>query len=194
MGQGRASLNEPGPNHSGVRDGGPWQGCSRVFVRSSCPRLRHTSAALVNFQNKTTLFCQFFIFSEAVKKQQDKSHKSDVRTSNTEVAGCHTLPPTRSPPSLLPLRVVLLPLRVVLDIAQEALASLLNTHLEGDDFLGHLLPLDPNCGDFFDKFRDGILMCRLVCLALPGSIGDRSAYRRCRLVVCSLLSLDRFFL
>ncbi|CAN0104451.1 unnamed protein product, partial [Sphacelaria rigidula] len=63
------------------------------------------------------------------------------------------------------------------DAIQEWLASYLNTHLEGGTFLGRLLPLDPNGADVLDRFHDGILLCRLVCLAFPDSIGDSNAYR-----------------
>ncbi|CAM9608766.1 unnamed protein product [Ectocarpus fasciculatus] len=48
----------------------------------------------------------------------------------------------------------------------------LNAHLVGDSFLTHLMPLDPGGADLFDSFKDGVLMCRIVCLAIPGSIAD----------------------
>ncbi|CAM9488797.1 unnamed protein product [Scytosiphon promiscuus] len=51
-------------------------------------------------------------------------------------------------------------------------ASHLNAHLVGDPFVTHLMPLDPGGTNFFDSFKDGVLMCRLVCLAIPGSIAD----------------------
>ncbi|CAM9256587.1 unnamed protein product, partial [Hapterophycus canaliculatus] len=51
-------------------------------------------------------------------------------------------------------------------------ASHLNAHLVGDPFVTHLMPLDPGGTDFFESFKDGVLMCRLVCLAIPGSIAD----------------------
>ena len=54
---------------------------------------------------------------------------------------------------------------------QAVFASHLNAHLMGDPFLKHILPLDPGGADFFDSFKDGVLMCRIVCLAIPGSIG-----------------------
>lgn len=65
---------------------------------------------------------------------------------------------------------------------QESFASHLNAHLGGDLFLEHLLPLDPKGADLFKKFHDGVLMCRLVCLAIPGAIG-RSLGTKCQLVV-----------
>ncbi|CAN0546130.1 unnamed protein product, partial [Laminaria digitata] len=55
---------------------------------------------------------------------------------------------------------------------QVAFACHLNRYLLGDPFLKHLLPLDSGGGDFFNKFHDGLLMCRLVCLAIPGSVGE----------------------
>lgn len=66
-------------------------------------------------------------------------------------------------------------------------ASHLNAHLVGDPFLKHIVPLDPGGADFFDSFRDGVLMCRIVCLAIPGSIGasaDLKPWWGCSL--CSL--------
>ena len=54
---------------------------------------------------------------------------------------------------------------------QVAFARHLNRYLLGDPFLAHLLPLDSGGGDFLSKFHDGVLMCRLVCLAIPGSVG-----------------------
>lgn len=58
-----------------------------------------------------------------------------------------------------------------------AFACHLNSYLTGDPFLKHLLPLDPEGNDFFSKFEDGVLLCRLVCLAIPGSVGTCKAYR-----------------
>lgn len=55
----------------------------------------------------------------------------------------------------------------------------MNAHLLGDRFLQHLLPLDPEGADFFSKFHDGVLMCRLVCLAIPGSIGEDFVSEHC---------------
>ncbi|CAN0493770.1 unnamed protein product, partial [Ectocarpus sp. 8 AP-2014] len=54
---------------------------------------------------------------------------------------------------------------------QAVFACHLNAHLVGDPFLTHLMPLDPGGADLFDSFKDGVLMCRIVCLAIPGSIG-----------------------
>lgn len=54
---------------------------------------------------------------------------------------------------------------------QAVFACHLNAHLMGDPFLKHIVPLDPRGADFFDSFKDGVLMCRIVCLAIPGSIG-----------------------
>lgn len=54
---------------------------------------------------------------------------------------------------------------------QAVFASHLNAHLMGDPFLKHIMPLDPAGADFFDSFKDGVLMCRIICLAIPGSIG-----------------------
>lgn len=51
------------------------------------------------------------------------------------------------------------------------LASYLNANLGGDVFVEHLLPVGAQGADVFDKFEDGVLMCRLVCLAFPHSIG-----------------------
>ena len=60
---------------------------------------------------------------------------------------------------------------------QAVFASHLNAHLMGDPFLKHILPLDPEGADFFDSFKDGVLMCRIVCLAIPGSIGAPAGLR-----------------
>ncbi|CAM9109953.1 unnamed protein product [Ectocarpus sp. 4 AP-2014] len=54
----------------------------------------------------------------------------------------------------------------------------LNAHLVGDPFLTHLMPLDPGGADLFDSFKDGVLMCRIVCLAIPGSIADTNINTR----------------
>ncbi|CAM9713221.1 unnamed protein product, partial [Discosporangium mesarthrocarpum] len=48
----------------------------------------------------------------------------------------------------------------------------INSYLKGDPFLGHLLPLDADGNDLFEKCVDGILLCRMVCLAAPEAIAD----------------------
>lgn len=69
---------------------------------------------------------------------------------------------------------------------QAKLASNINAHLGADELLEHLLPVDAKGADVFDQFRDGVLMCRLVCLVFAGSIGNPSAQHECHLSGVSL--------
>ena len=58
-----------------------------------------------------------------------------------------------------------------------AFARHLNHNLLGDPYLKHLLPLDSEGTDLFPKFRDGVLLCRLVSMAIPGSIGEAQSIK-----------------
>lgn len=51
--------------------------------------------------------------------------------------------------------------------------------------MAHLMPLDSGGTDFFDSFKDGVLMCRLVCLAIPGSIGAPTDATAVRMIATS---------
>ncbi|XP_020223804.1 fimbrin-1 [Cajanus cajan] len=50
----------------------------------------------------------------------------------------------------------------------------INSYLGDDPFLKHYLPLDPPTNDIFDLAKDGILLCKLINVAVPGTIDERA--------------------
>ncbi|KAJ7960852.1 putative Fimbrin [Quillaja saponaria] len=50
----------------------------------------------------------------------------------------------------------------------------INSYLGDDPFLNQYLPLDPATNDLFDLAKDGILLCKLINVAVPGTIDERA--------------------
>ncbi|GAB4846070.1 fimbrin [Ancistrocladus abbreviatus] len=50
----------------------------------------------------------------------------------------------------------------------------INSFLGDDPFLGQFLPLDPANNDLFDLAKDGVLLCKLINVAVPGTIDERA--------------------
>ncbi|XP_057724636.1 fimbrin-1-like [Arachis stenosperma] len=50
----------------------------------------------------------------------------------------------------------------------------INSYLGDDPFLEQYLPLDPATNDLFDLAKDGILLCKLINVAVPGTIDERA--------------------
>ncbi|GAU25087.1 hypothetical protein TSUD_257810, partial [Trifolium subterraneum] len=50
----------------------------------------------------------------------------------------------------------------------------INSYLGDDPFLSQFLPLDPATNDIFNLSKDGILLCKLINVAVPGTIDERA--------------------
>ncbi|KAF2285696.1 hypothetical protein GH714_007245 [Hevea brasiliensis] len=50
----------------------------------------------------------------------------------------------------------------------------INSYLADDPFLKQFLPLDPASSDLFNLVRDGVLLCKLINVAVPGTIDERA--------------------
>ncbi|KAL0000686.1 hypothetical protein SO802_014467 [Lithocarpus litseifolius] len=50
----------------------------------------------------------------------------------------------------------------------------INSYLGDDPFLSQYLPLDPATNDLFDLAKDGVLLCKLINVAVPGTIDERA--------------------
>ncbi|KAJ8766591.1 hypothetical protein K2173_023838 [Erythroxylum novogranatense] len=50
----------------------------------------------------------------------------------------------------------------------------INIYLGDDPFLKQFLPLDPATNDLFNLVRDGVLLCKLINVAVPGTIDERA--------------------
>uniref|UniRef100_A0A7N0U253 Calponin-homology (CH) domain-containing protein n=1 Tax=Kalanchoe fedtschenkoi TaxID=63787 RepID=A0A7N0U253_KALFE len=49
----------------------------------------------------------------------------------------------------------------------------INSYLREDRFLKQFLPLDPATDDIFNLAKDGVLLCKLINVAVPGTIDER---------------------
>ena len=56
---------------------------------------------------------------------------------------------------------------------QLAISDWINSNLACDPDVRHLLPMDPESGEFFDKFADGILLCKLINHSEADTIDER---------------------
>ncbi|KAE8734932.1 Fimbrin-3 [Hibiscus syriacus] len=50
----------------------------------------------------------------------------------------------------------------------------INIYLADDPFLKEFLPLDPATNDIFNLAKDGVLLCKLINVAVPGTIDERA--------------------
>ncbi|GAV74610.1 CH domain-containing protein [Cephalotus follicularis] len=50
----------------------------------------------------------------------------------------------------------------------------INNYLAEDPFLKNFLPLDPSTNALFDLAKDGVLLCKLINVAVPGTIDERA--------------------
>ncbi|XP_039131025.1 fimbrin-5-like isoform X1 [Dioscorea cayenensis subsp. rotundata] len=50
----------------------------------------------------------------------------------------------------------------------------INGYLRDDPFLKKYLPLDPGSNDLFNLAKDGVLLCKLINVAVPGTIDERA--------------------
>ncbi|KQK18479.1 fimbrin-4 isoform X2 [Brachypodium distachyon] len=54
----------------------------------------------------------------------------------------------------------------------------INAYLADDPFLKKYLPLDPAGNDLFDLVRDGVVLCKLINVAVPGTIDERAINKK----------------
>nr|CAB3450902.1 unnamed protein product [Digitaria exilis] len=54
----------------------------------------------------------------------------------------------------------------------------INTYLRDDPFLKKYLPIDPAGNQLFDLIRDGVLLCKLINVAVPGTIDERAINKK----------------
>ena len=54
-----------------------------------------------------------------------------------------------------------------------AFAKIFNTYLANDPVCKKYLPIDPNTNELFSRLKNGILMCKLINRAVPGTIDER---------------------
>ncbi|GJW16055.1 fimbrin-2, partial [Tanacetum coccineum] len=50
----------------------------------------------------------------------------------------------------------------------------INNYLGEDNFLKKFLPIDPSTNDLFELAKDGVLICKLINVAVPGTIDERA--------------------
>ncbi|CAK9188564.1 unnamed protein product [Ilex paraguariensis] len=50
----------------------------------------------------------------------------------------------------------------------------INNYLGEDEFLKKYLPIDPSTNDLFEIAKDGVLICKLINVAVPGTIDERA--------------------
>lgn len=50
----------------------------------------------------------------------------------------------------------------------------INNYLANDEFLKKYLPIDPSSNDLFEIVKDGVLLCKLINVAVPGTIDERA--------------------
>ncbi|GLU23853.1 hypothetical protein SLE2022_398290 [Rubroshorea leprosula] len=65
-------------------------------------------------------------------------------------------------------------LHTISESEKASYARHINIYLGDDPFLKQFLPLDPATNDLFDLAKDGVLLCKLINVAVPGTIDERA--------------------
>lgn len=65
-------------------------------------------------------------------------------------------------------------LHTISESEKAAYVAHINSYLEGDGSLKKYLPIDPMTDDLFEKSKDGVLLCKLINVAVPGTIDERA--------------------
>ncbi|KAK9089802.1 hypothetical protein Scep_028884 [Stephania cephalantha] len=65
-------------------------------------------------------------------------------------------------------------LHTISESEKAAYVAHINSYLGDDPFLGKFLPVDPSTGDLFNLVKDGVLLCKLINVAVPGTIDERA--------------------
>ncbi|WOK94133.1 hypothetical protein Cni_G02835 [Canna indica] len=65
-------------------------------------------------------------------------------------------------------------LHTINESEKSSYVSHINSYLGEDPFLKNYLPLDPTSNDLFNLVRDGVLLCKLINIAVPGTIDERA--------------------
>lgn len=65
-------------------------------------------------------------------------------------------------------------LHTISESEKASYVSHINSYLGEDKFLKKYLPMDPTTNDLFDLVKDGVLLCKLINVAVPGTIDERA--------------------
>ncbi|XP_042500178.1 fimbrin-5-like [Macadamia integrifolia] len=65
-------------------------------------------------------------------------------------------------------------LHTISDPEKTCYVAHINSYLGEDPFLKNFLPLDPATNALFDLAKDGVLLCKLINVAVPGTIDERA--------------------
>ncbi|KAH6836827.1 Actin binding Calponin homology domain-containing protein [Perilla frutescens var. hirtella] len=65
-------------------------------------------------------------------------------------------------------------LHTISESEKAAYVAHINNYLAHDEFLKRCLPIDPTTNDLFEVAKDGVLICKLINCAVPGTIDERA--------------------
>ncbi|KAL3636994.1 fimbrin [Castilleja foliolosa] len=65
-------------------------------------------------------------------------------------------------------------LHTIIESERASYVAHINSYLRDDPFLKQFLPIDPYSNDLFDLAKDGVLLCKLINVAVPGTIDERA--------------------
>ncbi|KAE8675483.1 Fimbrin-3 [Hibiscus syriacus] len=63
---------------------------------------------------------------------------------------------------------------IIIEAEKATYVRHINIYLADDPFLKQFLPLDPATNDLFNLAKDGVLLCKLINIAVPGTIYERA--------------------
>uniref|UniRef100_A0A0C9SA64 TSA: Wollemia nobilis Ref_Wollemi_Transcript_4722_2098 transcribed RNA sequence n=1 Tax=Wollemia nobilis TaxID=56998 RepID=A0A0C9SA64_9CONI len=65
-------------------------------------------------------------------------------------------------------------LHTISESEKKAYIAHINSCFEEDPIMNRYLPIDPSTNDLFEIAKDGVLLCKLINLAVPGTIDERT--------------------
>ncbi|KAH7301808.1 hypothetical protein KP509_23G044200 [Ceratopteris richardii] len=90
-----------------------------------------------------------------------------------QTCGNHQLSPDKRTSAFLKLATTTL-LHHISESEKKAFVDHINTYLKDDVALRNLLPIDPSSDSLFNIVKDGVLLCKLINVAVPETIDERA--------------------
>eukprot|EP01018_Ginkgo_biloba_P006381 Gb_01810 [translate_table: standard] len=72
-------------------------------------------------------------------------------------------------------------LHTISESEKAAFIAHINSYLQDDPVMKRYLPIDPSTNDLYEIVKDGVLLCKLINVAVPGTIDDRAINTKSKL-------------
>ncbi|KAL8144744.1 fimbrin-5-like [Apium graveolens] len=143
-------------------------------------RLRDLPPVMLQLKNFATLFKEKDIKAILSESNSNMNHEVDFEAFLRAYLNINARAQTKAGGSKLKnapsfLKAPTTTLRHTISQSEkESYVSHINRYLGEDPYLKKYLPIDPNTNALFDLVKNGVLLCKLINLAVPGTIDERA--------------------